>query len=206
MDEKKKALKLKEWYQWGKDQYKSTRNMMSNNRHHPDYDTVEKREAVHDKFGESYLLNDKGNQRLIEKFGYTEDFIVECKEEFKKGYASSRAWYAKNDGKFQAVIDQYMPIFKKAEELALSIDVSDIEDGFPCGSAHLYLDKYPEAEELRKALAHFSDSETDAYKYQIPVNWKSYGQCIRFDERICQEVREFLRSHGIFTNIYSWID
>lgn len=206
MDEKKKALKLKEWYQWGKDAYKSQRNMMSNNSHHPHYDTVEKREAIHDKFGESYLLNDSGDQRLIEKFNYTPDFILLCKEEFKKGYNSSRSWYAKNDGKFQAVIDKYMHIFKKAEEIASKVDVSEIDDGFPCGSAHLYLDKYPEGEELRKALAHFSDSETDAYKFQIPVNWKSYGQCIRFDEKICQEVREYLRSEGIFTNIYSWID
>lgn len=167
-----KAKKLKEWYQWGKDAYKSTAKMMQNNSRHPDYDSKEKRDAIHDKFGESYLLEDKGDQRLIEKFGYTPEFILECKEEFRKGYASSRAWYAKADKKYQAILDSYKPIFEEAEKIAHAVDVSDIRDGFPCGSCHLYLQKYPETEALREALAHFNGSRsTDAYKYSLPIKF-----------------------------------
>lgn len=202
-----KAKKLKEWYQFGKDAYKSASNMMQNNKHHPDYDTVEKREAIHDNYSMSYLLDSKGDQRLIEKFGYTPEFIAECKEEMKKGYNSSRAWYAKADKKYQAILDRYMPIFNEASEIAKNVDVSDIQDGFPCGSAHLYLQKYAETEELRDALAHFNnDSSSDQYKYELPIKFPTYGQCIQFDEKICREVSDFLRSQGVFAHTHTWID
>lgn len=202
-----KEKKLKEWYGWGKDAYKSTANMMRNNSHHQDYDTHEKREAVHDTYGDSYLLKDGGDERLRTRFGYSDDFIADCKEQFKKGYDSSRNWYKKADAKYQAILDRYMPIFKEAEAIASAVDVSDIKDGFPCGSAHLYLQKYAEAEDLYEALGHFNGSrDTDAYKYRLPIKFPVYGQCIAFDERICKEVNEFLRSKGIFAHTNTWID
>lgn len=198
--------KLKEWYGWGKDAYKSTAKMMRGNIHHPDYDTVEKREAVHDKYGDSYLLSDSRKEVLKTKWGYTDEDVALAIEQFKKGYDSSRAWYKRADAKYQAVIDQYAPIFAEASEVASRVDVSDIQDGFPCGSAHLYLQKYPEAEDLYEALAHFAGDKSDAYKYKLPIEFPVYGQCIAFDERICSKVSEFLRSKGVFAHTHTWID
>lgn len=203
VDENKK---LKEWYQFGKDAYKSVSRMMKNNISHPDYNTIEKREVIHDKYDESYMLKDERDYGLINQFGYTPELIKKCKAEFRKGYDASRAWYKKADEKYQKVLDKYMPIFKQAEEYAKSVDVSDIKDGFPCGSAHLYLQQYAEGEELRKAIGHFATSEGEQYKYAIPVKMPSYGQCIAFDERICSKVNEFLREKGIFCHTHSWVD
>ena len=201
-------LKRKEWYQWGKEAYKSSMNMMRSNAKHPDYDTKEKREAMHDIYSDSHLLKDERKNALREKWGYSDEAIAEAMQLFKDGYNASRAWYKKADAKMQAVIDEYKAIWKEAEKVAKNTDVSDIKDGFPCGSAHLYLDNYPEGEELRKALGHFSTSVSDssAYKYRLPIKMPSYGQCVAFDERICGKVREFLRSKAIFANIHSWID
>lgn len=198
--------KLKEWYQWGKDAYKSTASMMKGNSSHPDYNTVEKREAVHDRYGESYLLSDSRKETLKLKWKYTDEDVKLALEQFVKGYESSRAWYKKADAKYQLVIDRYMPIFNEATEVAKSVDVSDIQDGFPCGSAHLYLQKYPEAEDLYDALGHFSGDKSDAYKYKLPIEFPVYGQCIAFDERICSKVSEFLRSKGVFAHTHTWID
>ena len=200
------AKKIKEWYNWGKEAYKNTDRMMRNNSGHPDYDTPEKREAIHNKYGNTYMLDEKHAIRLKNTFNYDDEDIAEAHKEFKKGYEASRKWYKKADEKYQAIIDEFMPIFKKAEMMARAIDVSDIKDSFPCGSAHLYLDRYPEHEKLREALGHFATSETEAYKYRIPIKMPSYGQCVAFSERICEEVRGFLRTKGIFTNIHSWID
>lgn len=198
--------KKKEWYQWGKEAYKSTANMARTNCHHPDYNTKEKVEALHDNYGDSYLLKPERIEVLKSKWGYTDEAVAEALQQFKDGYNGSRQWYAKADKKFQAVIDQYKPIFDEASKIAHSVDVSDIRDGFPCGSAHLYLQKYPEAEELYKALAHFSSSSTDVYKYELPIKFPTHGQCIAFDERICKVVNDYLRTQGIFASVYSWID
>lgn len=198
--------KIKEWYQWGKDGYKGNRNMVKNNSHHPDYDTKEKVEAYFDRYGDSYLLSDKRRELLKTKWEYSDEDIEKAFSAFKKGYDGSREWYKKNDAKFQAIIDKYTLLIKKAEEYAKTIDVSDIQDGFPCGSAHLYVGQYAEMEELRRALAHFQDASTEAYKYALPIKFPSYGQCISFDERICQKVQEFLRKNGLLVHTYSWID
>jgi hypothetical protein len=199
--------KLKEWYSWGKEAYKSTASMMRINRSHPDYDSIEKIEAVHDRYGDSYMLSEERKLRLKNNFNYSDNDINEAIKQFKKGYDSSRQWYKKADKKFQDIIDSYMPVIKEAEEYAKSIDVSDIQDGFPCGSAHLYIQEVAEMEELKKAVGHFNSSKgTDVYKYALPIKLPSYGQCISFDERICQKVADFLRSKGLFVNTYSWID
>jgi hypothetical protein len=203
IDEKK----LLEWRKWGKEAYASNANMMKNNSHHPDYKTEEQREAVHDNFADSYILSEKRKEVLLSsKFNYTEEDYSKAVEAFKDGYNASRQWYKRADMKYQAIIDKYMPIFKEAEAIANSVDVSDIKDGFPCGSAHLYLQKYAEAEDLYKAIGHFSTSSTDVFKYELPLKMPTYGQCVSFDERVCEKVNEFLRSKGIFASVYSWID
>ncbi|MEB3215566.1 MAG: hypothetical protein VKN72_04785 [Nostocales cyanobacterium 94392] len=199
--------KIKEWRKWGKEAYASTDKMMRFNHHHPDYQTQEQRDAIHDNFGDSYLLGEERKKVLLTKWEYTEEDYQKAITAFKDGYNASRKWYQKADKKFQAIIDKYTPIFKEAEELAKNVDVSNIKDGFPCGSAHLYLQDYPEAGELRKALGHFSSSyKTAPYKYMLPIKMPAYGQCITFDERVCQAVKEFLAKNGIFTSMYSWVD
>ena len=204
--------KKKEWRDWGKEAYKSCANRMRRNSHHPEYDTAEKREAIHDTNekgeGESdYNFTEKGMKRLKARWNYSDEAIGEAKEEWIKGYKASRKWYAREDAKQQAVIDKYIPIFETAAEIALAVDVSDIRDGFPCGSAHLYLQRYPEVEDLYKALGHFnSDRDMEQYKRELPIKMPSYGQCINFDTRICLVVGDFLQQQGIFTNTHKWID
>ena len=199
--------KQKEWRDWGKEYYKSTINMIRNNYSHPDYNTPKKIEiSLNKAIDEHYNFTENGITRLKTRWNYTDEDIAEAKKLLTEGYSASRDWYKKADVKMQAIIDKYTPLFKKAEEVAKNVDVSDIKDGFPCGGAHLYLDNYPEAEDLRKALGHFSTSKTDEYKYKIPVKMPAYGQCVAYDDRICGKVKEFLRSCGIFTNTYSYID
>lgn len=198
--------KRKEWRQWGKDAYKSTARMMRTNSHHPDYDTPEKREAVHNRYGDSYLLGEERREVLKTKWGYSDNAITDALLQFKDGYDASRKWYEREDKKMQAIIDEYRPLFDEAEKLANSVDVSDIHDGFPCGSAHLYLDYAERETPLGKALAHFNDGSTTAYKYALPIKIPFYGQCVSYDERICSVVADFLRPKGVMACSYTWID
>lgn len=200
--------KAKEWREWGKQAYKSTASMMRTNSHHPDYKTLEQQEAVHDRYGDSYLLllTPERASVLREKWGYTDSAIAEAVNLYKEGYDASRKWYAREDVKMRAVIDRFASVWEEASRIAHAVDVSDIKDGFPCGSAHLYLQKYAEHEDLYKALGHFENASTDVYKYRLPIKMPSYGQCIAYDERICKVVNEFLRSKGVFAHVHSWID
>lgn len=201
--------KIKEWHKWGKEFYKGTISRIRHNKHHPDYNTPEKIILAIDNAIEShYNFTETGKEKLKTKWNYTDEDIETAKKALIEGFNNSRKWYEKADKKMQAIIDQYQPIFSEAQALAQSVDISDIKDGFPCGSAHLYLDQYSEGEELRKALGHFASSSSDSaiWKYKLPIKMPSYGQCIAFDERICEKVRDFLRSKGVFANIHSWID
>ncbi len=184
---------------------------MKSNSHHPDYDTAEKRETMLDNaVAKHHNFTENGKTRLKEKWSYTNEDIQLAQKALEDGFNTSRKWYKKANAKYQAIIDKYLPIFKEAEAVAKAVDVSDIKDGFPCGSAHLYLDEYPEDEELRRALGHFTSSTSDSpqWKYQLDkiIKMPSYGQCVSFDERICEQVRTFLRTKGIFVNIHSYID
>jgi hypothetical protein len=200
--------KLKEWHTSGKDAYRSTSSMMRTNSGHPHYDTLEKRESVHDNNEKEggYMFTADGRQRLVAKFGYTPEQVDTCLKEWIKGYKGSRAWYVKADAKHKAVLDSYAPIFKRAQEVAESVDVSDIRDGFPCGSAHLYLEYRERDTPLGKALSHFNRSGSPQYEYTLPIKMPNYGQCVAFDERICHKVQEFLRANGVLAHTYSWID
>src|SRR3990167_7016711 len=76
--------KAKEWRDWGKQAYKSRSSMMRGNKHHPDYDTREKCEAVHDAneagTGESaYNFTKEGRERLTSRYGYTDSAIDEAR-------------------------------------------------------------------------------------------------------------------------------
>lgn len=204
-------VKRKEWRTWGKDAYKSAANMMRNNSHHPDYDTREKREAIHDanervEGDNAYQFSENGRERLKSRFGYTDEMIEEARQCFIDGYKASRTWYKREDQKQQSVLDEYASVFEEASRIAHAVDVSDIKDGFPCGSAHVYLDYADRDTKLGKALRHFNNGHSFQYQLQIPIKIPSYGQCIAFDERICNEVVTFLRSRGIMSNVYSWID
>ncbi|HDY66822.1 MAG TPA: hypothetical protein ENH85_03405 [Candidatus Scalindua sp.] len=203
--------KAKEWRGWGKDAYKSCASMMRSNAGHPDYDTREKCETIHDeneagKGQSAHHWTKEGRTRLRTRWGYSNEAIEQARTAWLDGYGASRKWYAREDAKQQIVIDKYVPIFNEASKIAHAVDVSDIKDGFPCGSVHLYLQRYAEAEDLYKALGHFDNSSVEAYKRKLPIKMPSYGQCISYDEKICAEVNEFLRSKGVFASVYSWID
>ena len=209
--EKLTDAKRKEWREWGKGAYKGTASMMRNNEHHPDYDTPEKREAVHDKEeraegGATYNFSETGRENLKTRFGYSDAAIDEAKAEWIEGYRASRKWYVREDAKQQAVLDEYAPIFRQAEKVAAQVDLSDIRDGFPCGWAIITLDYACRETELGKALAHFNHSDSIPYKYQIKLNTPKPGQCIAYDEKINAEVCKFLRSKGVLANSYSVID
>lgn len=198
--------KRQEWRKWGKEGYKSAQNHMRRNKHHSDYSTREKREAFHDVYGESYMLSENRAERLRKEFRYSDDDVMEATALFKEGYNASREWYKKADAKMQAILDRYKDIFTEAEKIAEKVDVSDIKDGFPCGSAFVYLDFAERETPLGKALAHFSTSSSLTFKYKIPLTFPMYGQCISFDERIAGEVVKFLRRNGVLANVHSFID
>ena len=196
--------KRKEWQKWGNEEHIANERMMRRNIRHSNYNTEEKRAKVHEagERGESYLFSDERRARLIEKFGYTEESINEAREAWIHGYKLGQ----KQCAKYRAIIEKYKPIFNEAEKIAQEVDVSDIVDGFPCGSAHLYLQNYAEVEDLYKALGFFNGDSSEPYKRRLPIKTPNHGQCIAYDERICRVVNEFLRSNGIFSSVHSWID
>ena len=110
------------------------------------------------------------------------------------------------------VLAKYQPIFDKAEAIAKAIDVSDIQDGFPCGSALVYLKPEAKDSDLGKALRRQYGGDSYSAKvchwsaYKLPIKLPRYGQCMSFDERICEKVAEFLNSKNIPTGVYSMID
>ena len=162
---------------------------------------------------EGLLAHSKaGEARLKAQFRYTDKSLEERAEIYHEAFWQSYNWWQnkliENDG----VMAKYNPIFREAEALAQSVDVSDIKDGFPCGSATLYLKAEAKNTPLGKVLR--SQYSGDSYSakvchgsaYRIPVKIPSYGQCIEFDKRICDKVAEFLNSKGIPTGVYSYID
>lgn len=200
--------KGEEWYKWGKEAYKSASRLARGNYRHPDYDTKEKVEAMHDRYNDSHMLTAKRAEVLRDKYSYTPEMIEEAHVAYKAGYDSSRAWYKKADMKHQKVLDSYAPLFKQAEEVARNVDVSDIRDGFPCGGTVIYLDYACRDTDLGKTLAHFNDSSSSSpqWKYKINIKTPSHGQCVSFGERVDGEVVKFLRQHNVLANVYSYID
>lgn len=205
MDKMKDVKKQKEWYQWGKEGYKSGINMMRRNSHHPDYDTPEKVKAQLDNY-RGWMCEP---ERLKTRFGYDDEDCVEAVRQYQAGFNASRKWNEKRDQKYIATMAKYQPIIDEANALAATVDVSDLKDGFPCGWAHLYLQRYPEAEDLYEALGNYVNSDSkgeDCWTRQLPIRYKKPGQYIGYDEKILKVVQDFLRTKGIFTSMKSVID
>lgn len=150
--------------------------------------------------------------KLIKRFGYTLETLKERTEIYHEAFWSSWKWWNNKLVEIELVMAKYKPIFQKAEEFAKKVDVSDIQDGFPCGMAILYLKPEAKDTDLGKALRLMSDCDSYSAKvchwsaYKLPIRIPSYGQCMSFDERICGKVAEFLQSKGIPAGVYSMID
>jgi len=153
----------------------------------------------------SRFLKVYDTERLIKQFDYSPeqaDYMFNYyNTEFWRGYEYWKNRKEKEDLKMK----KYNVIFKEAEEYAKTIDVSDIKDGFPCGSAFLYLAPNTD-KELEKLLKSKNDGSSDPFQLYLHLKMPSYGQCISFYERLCSKTKEFLSQKGIETLVYSWID
>jgi len=146
-------------------------------------------------------------ERLIKQFGYTDEDIDYCLNEYNTAFWRGYEWWQKQNAKNEAVLKEYEPIFKEAEAVAKAVDVSDIKDGFPCGGGVLYLDRAEWDSKLGKAIKQMSDyNDRDVYSYKLPVKLPSYGQCVSFDERVYKKTAEFLTKQGIPASVYIYID
>ena len=156
--------------------------------------------------------NKKQEPRLLKQFGYTPETLEERAEVYHEAFWSSWRWWEVKIVEDEAVMVKYKKIFDEAEAIAKEVDVSDIQDGFPCGSALVYLKPEAKDTDLGKALRRQFDGDSYSAKvchwsaYQLPIKIPNYGQCMSFDERICEKVAEFLNSKNIPTGVYSMID
>ena len=154
-----------------------------------------------------YFNDLQARERLKARFGYDEKALDERLELFNESFWASHSWWQRQSMIHEKTMNKYMPVFKEAEEAAAKVDVSDIHDGFPCGSVHLYLGVGQHDTDLGKALKFKHGTRSiDAHTYQLPIKFPSYGQCISFDERIASEVETFLKGKEIEASTYSWID
>ena len=157
-------------------------------------------------------FSDEGVKRLKERKGLSEQEINARAEVFNEAFWKSHQWWQRENEKNELVILKYRELFKKAEKIAEEVDVSDIQDGFPCGSCDLYLSIEARKTDLGKTLKSMSGNDTYTTKvvpwstYQLPVKIPSYGQCVSFDERICGKVAEFLNENDVPTSVHTWID
>ena len=152
------------------------------------------------------IISNYSVERLVSQFNYSEkqaDYMINFfNTSFWRGY---EYWNSRKEIE-NAKMKEYEPIFKEAEKIAEKVDVSDIQDGFPCGSAHLYLSPNSNSE-LEKLLKSKNCSyDSLPFSLKLPIKMPSYGQCISFDERICREVKEFLETKGIIACVHTWID
>ena len=149
-----------------------------------------------------------GKERLMTQFDYSEEqynaIISLYNECFWQGF---KYWEDRYNKVVESVLQRYNKIFKEAEEIAKKVDVSEIQDGFPCGGVHLYLNPDEKNTDLGKALAlKNGDYDSIPYKYQLPIKMPSYGQCVDFDRKICEEVKNFLISKDVLCLTHSYID
>ena len=158
------------------------------------------------------LKNFTSPDNLKSEFGYTEEQIDIMLEHYHEAFWQGYNWWQNRMVQIESVMAKHKPVFEEAEKVAQNVDVSDIKDGFPCGSCVLYLKPEAKKTDLGKALRAVYDGDAYSAKvchwsaYKLPVKIPSYGQCIAFDERICKATAEFLNSKNIPTGVYSWID
>ncbi len=151
-------------------------------------------------------------ERLKSQFGYTDKILEERAEVYHEAFWSSWKWWEAKMVEDNRTMTKYQKIFQEAEAIAKGVDVLDIKDGFPCGSALLYLKPEAKDTDLGKALRRQFDGDSYSAKvchwsaYKLPIKIPRYGQCMSFDERICERVAEFLNSKNIPTGVYSMID
>ncbi len=163
-------------------------------------------------YEELVRTNEERKERLKNQFGYTNETLKERAEIYHEAFWSSWKWWNNKMLEIERVMARYKPIFQEAEEVAKKVDVSDIEDGFPCGMAVLYLKPEAKDTDLGKALRSLYHGGSYSAKvchwsaYKLPIQIPTYGQCMTFDERVCGEVAKFLNSKGIPTGVYSMID
>jgi len=151
-------------------------------------------------------------ERLKSKFGYTDEMLEHRAGVYHEAFWPSWTWWNNKLLEMDLVMAKYKPIFKEAEEFAKKVDVSDIQDGFPCGMAVLYLKPEAKNTDLGKTLRLMSDNDSYSAKvchwsaYKLPIRLPNYGQCMTFDERVCEATAEFLNSKGINAGVYTMID
>ena len=171
-------------------------------------------EGVTTYYKELVLSNDKPEkqERLIKQFGYTKETLQQRAEILHEAFWASWKWWTNKKIEIDLIMAKYQPIFKEAEEFAKKVDVSDITDGFPCGMAILYLKPSAKDTDLGKALRAMSDCDSYSAKtchwsaYKLPIKLPSYGQCMSFDQRVCEEVAKFLTKKGLEVGVHSMID
>ena len=195
----------KEFEQKKKDFKKYARNdakgFIKNQNKYTGYNRDE--EKVNDYFGR--CISSYGRERLMKQFNYTSEQYDRILEYYNEYFWQGYTYWEKRYNEAEAVLLKYGKVFKAAEKIAKNVDVSDISDGFPCGSVHLYLAE--QDTDLAKALALLNgDSDSPQYKYMLKMKMPSYGQCIDFDKRVCSEVKEFLAENDIPCLTHSWID
>lgn len=156
--------------------------------------------------------SEERKERLISRFGYTDETLKLRAEIYHEAFWSSWKWWQKKMVENETVMAKYKPIFDEAEKIAHAVDVSDIQDGFPCGGCVIYLKPEAKNTDLGKVLrSNYSGDSYSAkvchqYAYKLPIKTPTYGQCVAFDRRICEKVADFLNSKGVPTGVYEYID
>ena len=162
-----------------------------------------KEETVQDFF--KRCISVYGRERLMKQFDYSAEEYEEILDWYNECFWKGFEYWEKRFNGAQEVLQTYSKTFKEAEKIAKNVDVSDIDDGFPCGSVHLYLAE--QDTDLAKALTLLNDEyDSKPYKYKLRMKMPGYGQCIDFDRKICEEVKDFLEEKGIPCLTHSWID
>lgn len=139
----------------------------------------------------------------------TEEKAQEIRELYFDKLKSSYKIQLTKFEKAKKVIAKYQPLIDEVQALVDSIDLSDLHDGFPCGSAFVYLELTHELGQALRQIrggsgrSHWSEKIYDA---KFPVDYRHHFQCIDFDRRISDRVECFLRDRGLPAKTYSYID
>ena len=111
--------------------------------------------------------------------------------------------------KAEKVIVKYQSLIDEAQKVVDKVDLSNIEDGFPCGDAFVYIEL---DHEIGRALRTLNGGNgknhwvEKIFAAQFPVKYQGKGQCIDFIRKQCNALESFLRDNGIPAKTYSWID
>lgn len=193
MTEKEFEAKKKDFKGWAR---KDAKHYLFGN---PNQDTIE------EYF--KRCISTYNSERLIKQFNYTKEQADEILNWYNEYFWEGFNYWQKKNNKIIDILAKYNPIFEEAEDLARKVDISDIEDGFPCGDCHLYLTPSSKDTDLGKALKlkNYQYSTPPSY-LQLPIKLPVHGQCMAFSERICEKIQPFLEKKGIPTLMHRWVD